>query len=181
MGDIESINTIEEFGLFEQTKKEHKRVWTFRLFDDFSIKTELTGHIFRSNWVSIDKDGTIKVKKGYAWDGCTPKCSILDLAIIGTPDGRKDTAIDSFYNMPTDKGYLKPKTYYASLVHDALYQYYAWHDISRKQIDLLFLEMLRHRRFLWAQFYYFAVRLIGGWYAGRKSKLRGLYKLKTVR
>ena len=51
----------------------------------------------------IATDGTITVKEGYAWDGCSPKLNVLDLFWVGTPDG----AINE----------NKPVTYYASLLN----------------------------------------------------------------
>lgn len=59
------------------------------------------------------------------------KLSFFDLAVIGTPDGIID--IES----------MKPKTYYASMVHDALYQYYSYHKITRKGHRQTFLEMMK--------------------------------------
>ena len=49
--------------------------------------------------------------KGYAWDGCSPKFQILDL-IFGTHDGA----------ISENTG--KAVTYYASMVHDVLYQFH---------------------------------------------------------
>ena len=79
-----------------------------------------SGLRFDQDWAFADRagvvrlilrtDGTMTVTAGYAWDGCTPKCCVLDLS-IGVPDGVVNA----------DTG--KPKTYYASLIHDALYQF----------------------------------------------------------
>ena len=89
------------------------KVYKYVHFEDVYIKTNLEGLYFRAEWLEIDNDGKITVKGsnpgGYAWDGCSPKWDFIDL-IFGTPDGRLD------YN--TDKQI----TYYASLIHDALYQ-----------------------------------------------------------
>ncbi len=57
---------------------------------------------------------------------------------------------------------MKPKTYYASLVHDALYQYLDTIPIPRKEIDRVFLEMLKETAFPLAFLYYIAVRIFGG-------------------
>ena len=54
-----------------------------------------------------------------------------------------------------------------TLVHDALYQYYPWHRISRRAIDALFLAMMQEKRFKLARLYYVAVRLLGGF--GKKK------------
>lgn len=102
---------------------------------------------FEAPYLRID-DGFITVPKGYAWDGCTPKRIVKDL-VIGTPDGS-----------PGVGGY--PKTYFASMIHDALYQYKAEVPVSRKETDCLFYSMLADQDFYWAKVYYKAVRMFGG-------------------
>ncbi|VEP15989.1 conserved hypothetical protein [Hyella patelloides LEGE 07179] len=103
--------------------------------------------------LKIATDGTITVKKGYAWDGCSPKFNILDLFWVGTPDG----AINE----------NKPVTYYASLVHDALGQFAKKESermpFNRKERDLIFKEMLEGFALQWL--YYLAVRIFGGLYS----------------
>lgn len=106
---------------------------------------------FESQWLDISTSGTITVKandNGYAWDGCTPKWSFLGLWIAGVPDGHVDYRTG------------KPYTYYASLVHDALYQYLHSVPVTKKQIDLLFLKMLGDFRL--RNLYYFCVKHFGG-------------------
>jgi hypothetical protein len=44
------------------------------------------------------------------------KTSMFDMFVVGTPDGIVDIKT------------MKPKTYNASMVHDALYQYFKWYD-----------------------------------------------------
>lgn len=68
-----------------------------RIFFDSSGKVRLV----------LEKGGRITVTRGYAWNGCTPKMCFLDL-LIGTPDGVVHAVTG------------RPKTYYASMVHDAL-------------------------------------------------------------
>ena len=103
--------------------------------------------------LKIATDGTITVKEGYAWDGCSPKFNILDLFWVGTPDG----AINE----------NKPVTYYASLVHDALGQFAKKEPekmpFNREERDLIFKEMLEGFFFQWL--YYLAVRIFGGLYS----------------
>lgn len=93
-------------------------------------------------------NGYINIPHGYAWDGCSPKKIIKDL-LVGTPDGA-----------PGFDG--KPKTYYASMIHDALYQYKSSVPVTRAQADKLFYDMLLEADFYWAKTYYRAVRLFGG-------------------
>lgn len=94
---------------------------------------------------------------GYAWDGCTPKWEILDL-VIGTPDGR--------LNYVTEK----PITYYASLIHDILYQFKADVPVSRKETDLIFRDELRRASFFWTIVYFAVVRLFGGFFGKWKTR-----------
>ncbi len=103
--------------------------------------------------LTISKDGKITVKKDYSWDGCTPKFCFFDF-LLGTPDGvvHKDTG--------------RPKTYYASLIHDALYQFLpeipAEAKLTRRDADAFFLRMLAEYDFSPRGLYWFVVRLLGG-------------------
>jgi len=124
--------------------------------EDLTLSTMLVQRAFDSDWLSIDGFGDITVKgsnsDGYAWDGCSPKVNFLDL-IIGTPDGRMDQRTK------------KPMTYYASMVHDCLYQYKGEVPITRLEADRLFRDMLKSSGFMWWRVYYLAVRA-GGWVFG---------------
>ena len=126
--------------------------WIYKISKDYVRSTDWKlDEEFDSEWLHISQDGTITVKAnatGYAWDGCTPKLSILHLRVIGVPDGHVDYRT------------MKPYTYYASLVHDALYQYLETVPVPKAQIDRLFLEMLDDFRLRWL--YYIAVKLFGG-------------------
>lgn len=133
-----------------------KRSWKYKLDEPFSIynKTFIKskGKKFRSKkgviLCSIDVDGEMTIFPGYAWDGCTPNFSILGLFFIGTPDGHTYYATG------------KPITYYASLVHDALYQFRPV-GTTRKDADDLFYEILKKSQFQLAYVYYKAVRIFG--------------------
>ena len=71
--------------------------------------------------------------------------------MIGIPDGMPN---------PVTK---QPKAYFASLVHDALYQFLdAGLPITREQADQLFLELLTRDGFAPRPLYSGAVRLFGG-------------------
>jgi hypothetical protein len=116
---------------------------------DYSFKD--AKHIER---LRIAKNGTITVTQGYAWDGCSPKFRFLDALYIGTPDG-----------VLSQKTH-QPKAYYASLIHDALYQFMGDGNMpyKRKQMDHFFLQLLRESEFWWGNVYYAAVRLVGSVY-----------------
>ena len=101
----------------------------------------------------IEKDGKITVTQGYSWDGCTPKLCFFDI-LLGTPDGvvHKDSG--------------KPKTYYASLIHDALYQFLVEMpkvaQITRRDADNFFFRIMEEYEFAPRWVYWIAVRLFGG-------------------
>lgn len=134
--------------------------WIFKLETPYRRRLPWTGYEFRADWLSIDAEGWLEIPAGYVWDGCSYKRSLFDLVVLGTPDGIVDV----------DTG--KPLTYYASLAHDALYQYYGYHGIPRRDIDRLFLDMMRESRFAPAGLYYGAVRLFGGLALGRRAVVR---------
>lgn len=120
--------------------------YVYKLEEDFLIYLpELKGINIKLPYVSVS-DGLLKIHKDYAWNGCTPKFKIFGLKIIGTSDGTIDYATG------------KPLLYYASLVHDALYQYQV---IDRKKTDKIFLRLMNDVEFFLANEYYYAVRLFG--------------------
>lgn len=101
----------------------------------------------------IEKSGRITVRQGYAWDGCTPKICFFDI-LFGTPDGVVHMASG------------KPKTYYASLVHDALYQFLPEipriAQLTRRDADDFFFRIMQEYEFAPRWIYWLAVRLFGG-------------------
>ena len=108
----------------------------------------------------IESTGRMTVMRGYAWNGCSPKFCFLDL-LIGTPDG-------AVY-APT--GY--PKAYYASMVHDALYQFLRTDSpITRAQADRCFLRLLAESEFFWLYVYWLAARIGGVFVWHGKSAAR---------
>ena len=105
----------------------------------------------------IEREGRITVTRGYAWDGCTPKICIFDI-LIGVPDGVVHARTG------------RPKTYYASLIHDALYQFLPdGVPLKRHHVDDFFLRLMRESDFGPRWIYWLAVRLLGGLFrrAGR--------------
>jgi hypothetical protein len=99
--------------------------------------------------LEITKEGRITVLAGYAWDGCTPKFCLLDI-LLGIPDGVVDTRTG------------RPKTYYASLIHDALYQFLDdGMPMTRREVDGFFLALMERTGFVWRYVYYVAVRIFG--------------------
>lgn len=112
----------------------------------------------------IEVGGRITVTKGYSWNGCSPKFCILDIN-IGTPDG------------VVHVGTCRPKTYFASLLHDALYQFLDVNaPLTRRQADACFLRLMADSDFCLRGLYWAAVRVFGrGVWFGKKRvrKWRG--------
>ena len=147
------------------------KVYKFVHKIDEEFETSLKGRAFvsKDEWLKITEKGKIFInaskKRGYAWDGCTPKFEILDM-IFGVPDGKLDYLTQ------------KPITYYASMVHDMLYQFKKEVPLSRKEADLIFLKIMQEGGFMLSTIYYIAVRILGGLYGSwpykskRKDKLR---------
>jgi hypothetical protein len=149
--------------------------WIFVLDDDYAWQS---GRTFAEDCayedssgkrrLEIRKNGELRVLKGYAWDGCTPKFSMWDIC-VGTPDGVPNAVTK------------RPKAYYASLLHDALYQF----SIEglpapldrRSEIDRIFLEILERDGFAPRKLYYWAVRVFAGGifylYTRRKRGYKG--------
>ena len=129
-------------------------VYVYCIKEDFEYKSSIKDREFENEWFKLEKDGTVIVKgtnkKGYAWDGCSPKIKIKDV-YFGTPEAVLDY----------DKG--KSKTYYASLIHDVFYQFSKSVKpfISRKEVDTEFYVMLKEDKFRFVRSYYRAVRLFG--------------------
>lgn len=141
--------------------------------------------------VSFHKPRTIKVSKGYRWDGCSPKINVFDLFWIGTPDGlivgseRPQDGPDQDLHIPITHERV---THLASCVHDVLgYCKYdegmptlfrasldkpdLWRSHGRRNRDLLFLNLLKKKGHRLAFMYYFFVIFAGPIY----DLLRGIH------
>ena len=134
-------------------------IYKFTEINDVELKTDLKGSFFSSEWLTIFKDGRIIIKgsnkNGYSWDGCSPKFKIFG-KIVGTPDGKN---LGDY-----------PETYFASMLHDVLYQHKKFIDFSRLDVDLQFKRDLEKVNFKHTDIYYFFVRKFG--------KLYGIWKIK---
>lgn len=130
--------------------------WIYRLPRSHSWQSP---YRFERDWAFQDKKGrtrlvissggVLTVTRGYAWDGCTPKFYLIDL-VFGIPDGVVFLSTG------------RPKTYYASLFHDALYQFIPdGLPMSRAQADRCFLLLMTESEFALRHVYYGAVRSFG--------------------
>ena len=108
----------------------------------------------------VEAEGRVTVTSDYAWNGCSPKFCVFDL-LFGTPDGVVDSRTEH------------PKTYYASLVHDALYQFFPdGLPLGRAEADRSFYLLMAATGFRLRFLYWLAVRLAGGaiWRAQRRAR-----------
>lgn len=109
----------------------------------------------------IEKSGRMTVTRSYAWNGCSPKFCLFDV-LFGTPDGVVHAHTG------------QPKTYFASMLHDALYQFLGkGSPINRRQADDCFLRLMAASDFSPRYLYWIAVRVFG-WlvWRGTQSKRR---------
>lgn len=152
------------------------KVWKFCENTDLQFKTKHYVGEFENEWLKLDGH-TITIfgshMKGYAWDGCSIKWVLLDL-YFGTPDGvvkkQACTEINQDEQMISQRFAYVPKTYFASMVHDILYQFKATVPVSRITADKIFLEIMETNKFKLAKVYYSAVRLFGGIFGEWKTK-----------
>ena len=121
--------------------------WRYALDSDYGYCSPLLDGIeFENEWVTI-RESAIRIRAGYAWDGCSPCICVLGLFYVGTPDGAQHLGL--------------PATYHASLVHDVLCQWRADIPVSRAQSIAIFHQLLREVRFPLAGLYAGAVFLFG--------------------
>ncbi len=140
--------------------------WLYRLERNYSWESRRTvpeDLVFRDSAgkvrLIIEEQGRITITEGYAWNGCSPKFCVLDI-LFGTPDGV----------VHAETG--RPKTYYASLVHDALYQFLReCVPLTRGDADRVFLRLLKESDFLLARIYWLFVRGFG-WAVWRGTKAK---------
>lgn len=106
---IAMMDILTPFSYRETTPEERMGKWRFVLAEDLHVRMpwRFTGDIsFRDDagreWMRITGD-IRTIRKGYAWDGCSPKRHLPGVGWIGTPDPES--------------------TRLASCVHDAGYQF----------------------------------------------------------
>jgi hypothetical protein len=147
---------------------------TWKLGTDVTVNVPVRGVTHDDKHMAITDAGSLTVKDGYAWNGCSPKVSIVGM-VFGTPEGvfpdktEKDLITDALSALNYDGlEWHEPRTYWASLVHDSLYQLSELHaaNMSRRTADVVFLDLLKACRFPRARLYYLAVRIFGGLFWG---------------
>ena len=133
-------------------KRYSKKYLCYRLEKDFERQLDLPDvkACRLSPHIDMQSGGKLTIRRGYTWNGCSPKLDIFGM-VIGTPEGVLDEV----------RGVSK--TYYPSLVHDVLYQLNTAFPeyIQRKQADVIFLQLMKENTFLARWLYYFVVRLFG--------------------
>jgi len=132
-------------------------VYIYCITKNYKHKTAITGREFENDWLKLEKNGTVTVKgtnkNGYAWDGCSPKIKFKDI-YFGTPE--------AVLNYDTGKS----KTYYASMIHDILYQFHKeiTPALKRRDVDKEFYFIMKQNKFRMAFVYYTVVRVLGWWH-----------------
>lgn len=137
--------------------------YLYTLTEDFQLQTpfKFDGDVIFEDagkvWCVVRAGGLIEVRKGYSWNGCDIKFKAFG-RIWGTPEG------------PIHPDYGYPRTYYASLIHDCLLQFFKRKEmpLTRDQIDLLFYLALKLNGFILADLYYLGVRVLGPIYSYRR-------------
>ena len=148
--------------------------WLYRLEQNFSWESGIhfeRDHAYRDKAgkvrLIIEAGGRITVIRGYSWNGCSPKFCLFDL-IIGTPDGVVHAVTGH------------PKTYFASMVHDALYQFLRVEtSVTRSQADACFLRLMAESDFSLRYLYWGAVRTLG-WLVWRGKQHKRDWAGKSV-
>jgi len=132
-----------------------KKHYKFKLENTYAYQHKLLIGIYLSNnWCNIN-DGILIIKKGYAWDGCSPKHSAFGLFLFGTPDGVLKEG--------------KPWTYYQSLVHDVLMQFRLELPLSKEQTSTIFRDHLNSVKWPLTKQYVWAVNKLGPQNYGKQN------------
>ena len=152
----------------------NRNVHTWKLGTDVTGPVPVRGVSYEDHYMRLTEDGTLTVRGRYAWNGCSPKFAIAGM-VFGTPEGMIPYRSERhrIRNALAGLGYgslewRQPKTYWASLFHDSLYQLsdrFA-DSMSRADADRLFFDLLKACRFPRARLYYWAVRLTGALFWG---------------
>jgi len=128
--------------ILRYTKSNYK----YQVKDDFIIATDIKPKSnILSDFINLDTDGILTIRKGYAWDGCSG---------------------------PT---WDTKSTMRAGCVHDAFFQLMRLNVLDRNQyfhpVNKLFYFMLRQDGVLWlrAEYYYKAVEKISWRYTMSKK------------
>jgi hypothetical protein len=135
----------------ELSPEEGRRRWRWELLHDLKFKLPAAVRVrdvsFRDaaghEWM-CHRAGHRILRRGYRWNGCSPKRWVPVLGWIGTPDTARNLL--------------------ASCVHDAGYQFSGvdgW-DITREREDMIFLRILQASGFSMARAWHGAVRDFGG-------------------
>lgn len=96
--------------------------YKYRLEKNFRIKTKILGYSISTDWISLDTEGWLELRKGYAWDGASGPTidspssmrgsaahdAIYQLMRLGLlPTSYRVTADELFENLCITDGMLK--------------------------------------------------------------------------
>lgn len=49
----------------------YKKGYKYQLYETYSIKTGIKGYFIQTDFLLLDRDGNLVIRKGYAWDGAS--------------------------------------------------------------------------------------------------------------
>lgn len=129
----------------------YKEGYKYVLAEDFKFGTDLIGYEVITDYIDLQPNGVLTIRKGYAWDGAS------------------GPTIDT------------PSTYRGSLVHDALYQLMRMELLSLKfrgEVDD-YLRFLCEEDGMWFLRVRTWDRLLG-WFALRSATVEGERPIKSA-
>jgi hypothetical protein len=131
----------------------------YRLDEDYyyelpkKFRKDIMGGIFRfydkeQNLVLTLDGKSVRIRKGYMFNGASFKISIFGLFNIGISDGEIDPKTG------------KVKLFYPTMVHDAMTTFDSHPQMiyTRKEMDKIFFYMLKEIGWKKSKLYYWAVR-----------------------
>lgn len=109
--------------------KYRKGTYKYQLAEDYSVKTPITGHVVDKEYYALDLDGTLTVKRGYAWDGASGPTFDTKSAM------RPSLCHDAFCQMLNRKQIPFDRTvqravhdfFYQQLIEDGMWSWRAWY------------------------------------------------------
>lgn len=139
----------------ELSPKEGRYRWRWKLLRD--VRTRMlwfTGDRIsftdasNREWMRFERGGWRVMRRGYVWNGCSPKRHVPIFGWVGTPD--------------------TPYNLLASLNHDGGYQFSGTDNywMTREAEDRFFYDTMRASGFRFASLYHGAVRDFGGFSFG---------------
>jgi hypothetical protein len=102
------------------------QIW--KVAQGVTLDTPVKGVDYDLKYLKLTPDGRLEIRPRYAWNGCSPKAAIMGV-VWGTPEGalprekeehliKKNLEAIGYPQLD----WYRPRTYYATLVHDSFYK-----------------------------------------------------------